>query len=384
MKNIQKKIRVGIDARLFSSTATGIGRHVFELVRQLSILDKKNKYTIFLRAKNFKDFQIKNENFCAEVADFQHYSLGEQVGFCRQISKKKFDLMIFPHFNVPIFYRGRFFVTIHDLTIHFFPGKKSNFFKFFWYKVIIANAAKRAKLIFSVSKNTKKDIVEILKIKKDKILVVGNGVSEGFEQKFSQSQLADFRKKYKLPKKYFLYAGVFREHKNIFGMVRGFAIFAKKNANFSLVIAGTQDAIYFPEILKLVDSLKIKNRVIFPGFFPERDFSALFSSATAFIFPSFYEGFGIPPLEAMACKTPVACSNSSSLPEVCGDAALYFDPKKPEEIAKKMEEILQPDTRKKMISRGLRQIGKFSWKAVGERYFSAIKNFSQHFNSKIS
>jgi len=301
MKNLVKNI--GIDARFYSPQATGIGRHVFEVIQNLAILDKKNNYIIFLNEKNFKDFKSPAKNFKAEKTTASHYGFAEQTSFLKQLNQHNFDLMIFPQFNVPLFYRKKFIVTIHDLTIHLFPGKKSNPIKHFLYKKIIQHAVDKSVKILAVSENTKKDIIENLNISEAKISVVYNGISSGFKKEESPIILEKFRKKYKLPKQYFLYTGVLRTHKNILGMVKAFAEFKAKNKpkspiikgdlkyednkfdefkEIKLVIAGPRDDLYYPEVLELTNKLKIKNEIIFTGFFPEKDFSNLFCASTAF------------------------------------------------------------------------------------------------------
>ncbi|MCK5461225.1 WecB/TagA/CpsF family glycosyltransferase [Candidatus Gracilibacteria bacterium] len=368
-------MNIGFDARFYSPSATGIGRHIAEVLNVLGKLDDKNKYTVFLNEKNFDNFIPPSVNFRTEKTTASHYSFAEQTSFLRQLNKHRFDLMIFPQFNVPMLYNRPFIVTIHDLTIHLFPGKKSNPIKHFLYKKTIQNAADKAQKVLAVSQNTKKDIIEHLAINPEKITVVGNGISQNFQKCSDPKILEVFRTKYNLPKKYFLYTGVMRTHKNILGLVKAFSIFHQKNLEIELVLAGPKDNLYFPEILARVQTLGIEKWVHFTGFFPEEDFSKLFSAATAFIFPSFYEGFGIPPLEAMRVNLPVACAHTSSLPEVCETAALYFDPNRPEDISQKMEDILNPKIRKDLIEKGQSQWKKFSWNKVGTKYFEAINNY---------
>ncbi len=386
--------KIGIDARFYSPNATGVGRHVYEVVQNLATLDTKNKYIIFLNEKNFKDFIPPAKNFKAEITTAAHYGFAEQTTFLKQLNQYNFDLMVFPQFNVPLFYKKKFIVTIHDLTIHLFPGKKSNAIKHFLYKKIMQHSSEKSAKILAVSENTKQDIIRELKIDKNKISVVYNGISSGFKKEDSAEKLKKFRKKYNLPENYFLYTGVLRTHKNILGLVKAFKIFREKltpskslrevatqflikgdlnSKNMHLVIAGPKDDLYYPEIKKLSETLGIADFVHFTGFFPEKDFSKLFCASTAFVFPSFYEGFGIPPLEAMSVDVPVICSNTSSLPEVCNDAVLYFDPKNISEMAEKMAEILNPKTQEKFIKKGQIQWKKFTWKEVGEKYFKAIK-----------
>ncbi len=363
--------KIGIDARFYSPTATGIGRHVFELVQHLAKLDKDNQYTVFLQKKDFDNFISPAENFVAEVADYAHYSVAEQTLFLRKINKHKFDLMIFPHFNVPIFYRGKFIVTIHDLTIHLIPGRKSNQIKFWLYKKIIHSAAHNAVKILAVSKNTQKDIVEILDVPNSKIEIVGNGISQSFCD-VGDFDRDKFLEKYHLPQKYFLYTGVFREHKNILNLVRAFAIFARQNKEVDLVLAGPLDDLYVPEIKSLADDLGVGDRVHWTGFFPEADFGKLFAAAEAFVFPSFYEGFGVPPLEAMVCGIPTIVSNTSSLPEVCGDASLYFDPRDIGEMAGQMENVLDGRVRLDLVKKGKENVNKFSWEKMAGIYYAEV------------
>ena len=370
-QNYMKKI--GIDARFYSPSATGIGRHVFEVVQQLGSLDKENQYVVFLRPEQVESFRIANKNFKTEVTKAPHYSFAEQTLFLKQLNKHRFDLMIFPQFNVPIGYKRKFMVTIHDLTIHFFPGKKSNFIKHSLYKYIIRNAAKKAAAVMAVSENTKKDIQKYLNVSANKIVVVGNGVSQTFQKESNRTNLDKFKAQYKLPKQYFLYTGVLRTHKNILGLIEAFSIFHKQNKSTELVIAGPKDDLYFPEIKTLAQKKGLGKIVHFTGFFPEKDFGKLFSAARAFVFPSFYEGFGIPPLEAMSVGVPTMVAKSSSLPEVCGDASLYFDPYDWKDIAQKMVEILNPQVQKVLIAKGEKQWRIFSWDRVGAVYFDCIK-----------
>ncbi len=362
--------KIGIDARFFTERATGIGRHVFELVQGLAKLDTKNEYTLFLKPKEFEIFQLPSSNFKKEKTTAPHYSFDEQVGFLRQLNKHQFDLMVFPHFNAPIFYRRKYVVTIHDLTLHFFPGKKkSDLISRVAYKTVINTVVRNAEHCFAVSENTKRDMVKHLKIPKNKITVTYNGVTQQFKSEQDDQIQKSFKSKYNLPKKYFLYNGVQRSHKNILGLIQAYAIFLKKNpdSEIDLVFAGPSNDTY-TEIPSQIDELDLQDRIHMLGFFPEADIEKLISGATAYVFPSFYEGFGLPPLEAMRCGTPVACSHTSSLPEVCGEAAVYFDPKNIDDIALAMEKVVfDIPLRKDLVEKGFVQSQKFRWSDMVKR-----------------
>ena len=176
-----------------------------------------------------------------------------------------------------------------------------------------------------------------------------------------------------LSTKYLLYTGVWREHKNLKRLMEAFLAFAKENQNINLVITGKYDPLY-AEIINMPEQARLQDRVHFVGHVSEGEIIALYQNALAFVFPSLYEGFGLPPLEAMACGVPVVCSNTSSLPEVCGDAALYFDPLSLTDIREKIERITSDeDLRSELIHKGLGNIRRFSWRMMTERTLEIYK-----------
>ncbi len=368
--------KIGIDARFFTEKATGVGRHVFELVNNLSKLDRENEYTIFLKPEEFDNFIIPSPNFKKEITNAKHYSFSEQWNFLIQLNSHNFDLMVFPQFNAPIFYNKPFTVTIHDLTLHLFPGKKkTDIISRLAYKLVINIVTRKAKHCFAVSENTKRDMINFLKTPKEKITVTYNGITQKFQPIKDENILTNFKKEYQLPEKYFLYTGVSRSHKNVLGLIRAYNLFLKKHSesNIYLILAGPQDKTY-NEVPSLIKELELDKKIKHLGLFPEKDFSKLISGACAYIFPSFYEGFGIPPLEAMQCGVPVACSNTSSLPEVCGTAAQYFNPYYDEKIMEAMEIIaFDKDKRKGLIEKGFIQCKKFSWGDMGGKMFNIYK-----------
>ena len=363
---------IGIDARFFSPKATGIGRHVYELVQGLAKLDTQNQYTIFLKPEEYETFELPGSNFQKEKTNAKHYSFAEQWTFLQQLNAHQFDLMVFPHFNAPIFYNRPFVVTIHDLTLHLFPGKKkADWISRLAYKFVIHQITRKAKHCFAVSENTKRDMIKYLNTPEEKITVTYNGVTQSFAPVREVGVLDAFRSKYNLPQKYFLYTGVSRSHKNIVGLLKAYALFLKNNpeADIFLVLAGPIDDTY-SEVPDTIKELQLEDKVIRTGFFPEEDFAKLFSASVGYVFPTFYEGFGIPPLEAMQCGVPVASSNTSSLPEACGEAAIYFDPYDIEDIAKALEQLaFDENLRRGLIEKGYQQCQKFRWEEmVGKMY----------------
>lgn len=370
--------RIGIDARFYSSRSTGVGVHTANLIRCLADLDKKNHYTVFLNTEEYKRFSLPASNFEKEEVKSKHYSFAEQTSYLVQLNSHNFDLMIFPQFNAPFLYRKPYLVTIHDLTLHFFPGKKKkDFISRAAYKFLISRVSHNAKHCFAVSKNTKIDMVNILGVNEDKITVCYNGVSQRFSPITDKQKLKKFKQKYNLSDRYFLYTGVRRSHKNIPGLLKAFHDFISKNPReeIDLVLAGPADSVY-TEIPETIKKLNLEDRVQFQGLFSESELAMLISAAEAYVFPSFYEGFGIPPLEAMQCGVPTMVSNTSSMPEVCADASLYFDPHNIKDMSKALERIIHDkDLRSDLVKKGFEQSKKFSWERMAEQMYEVYLRY---------
>ena len=359
-------MRIGIDARMHGASFTGIGRYTAELIENLAKQDTTNDYVLFMRKSAFETYQCPNARFKKVLADFPHYSFDEQFGFLKVIKKENLDLMHFTHFNAPIFYKKPFVVTIHDLTLSFFPGKKMNHvFHRLAYHLVIRSVTKRAKRIIAVSNHTKKDLMETLKVPEDKITVIYNGVSEQFGG-VRPTKRPDLNKKLGLSKPFFLYTGVWRDHKNLVGLIKAFSAFNEEmGRQYELVITGPYNPAYH-EVPDTVKALSAQAYVHLVGLVSDEDVYSLYLNALAYIFPSFYEGFGLPPLEAMKCGTPTLVSNVSAIPEVCGEGnSLYFDPYSIDDMKAKMKDFIRdPSLRQKLIDRGFERVKFFSWEKM--------------------
>lgn len=363
-------MKIAIDARLYSPKYTGIGRYVYELIKSLQELDTHNDYVVFLNPDEYESFTCPNEQWTKKKIDIPHYSWKEQTEFYRILMSEKADLVYFPHFNVPIRYTRPFVVTIHDLTLHYFPYKeytpKWSFKKqvqIWVYKYLMKKTVAHAKHIVAISDNTKKDLQKEYAVADEKISTILEGVPEHF-QKASEDQIAVMKKSFGINKAYLLYTGVWRSHKNLLNLIKAFQVLIEQGQDLQLVLTGKKDPIY-PEIPELIETLKLRDRVIMTGFVSEDDLIALHSGAEIFVFPSLYEGFGLPPLEAMQFGVPVVCSDRASLPQVCGDAAEYCDPEKPEDISRAISSILtSPEHRQALIVKGTENLKRFSWKAM--------------------
>ena len=378
-----------IDARIFSPKFTGIGRYTHELVKQFLILKPHWKFTLFLASEQFQTFsaEIKNNPFYQNLdielqeANEKMYSLQEQTTFLQKLKTVTADIFWFPHFNVPYFFNKNFVVTVHDLTLSKFPGKKMNSFvhRFVYFK-ILRHALKKSKHILTVSENTKNDIVTDENISVDKITIAHNAVGEEFFEYNTTIHTEDFSKcssKFSIQKsQYFLYTGQHREHKNLITLVKAFHAFLAKNNNYKLILTGKVNPLY-PAVSEYIIKNNLEKNIILAGLVSETELLALYKNAKAYIFPSLYEGFGIPPLEAMAMNTPVIASTSSCIPEICGDSALYFNPTDSKELVEKMQELVNNKwLEEKLIQSGQIQVKKYDWKKSAEIIIKKFEEFS--------
>lgn len=366
---------------MFKSSFTGIGRYTFELVKNLQILSAQpqpqpqpqlpHEFVLFFNEPEFTTFTVAAPNFKKVLAATPHYSIKEQTKFLKILNREKLDLMHFTHFNAPIKYKKPFIVTIHDLTHTLFPGRKMQGLVYrLAYKAVVKSAVKKAKRIIAVSQNTKEDLQRILNVSTHRIDVVYEGVNEEYGQ-FSDAKKEEaknyLKQRYKIKPPFLLYTGVHRYHKNLPRLIKAFKLLALEYPKLQLVITGKEDPIY-PEVENEAKTHNLEKKIIFPGLVPEEDLIALYNLAEVYVFPSLYEGFGLPILEAMQCGTPVCASNSSSLPEVAGEGnALFFDPNEETDIAAKIAKLLEDESlRKDLIERGLQRVKDFSWKKMAQ------------------
>ena len=375
-------MRIGIDARFYGPIGKGLGRYTQKLIENLEQIDDTNKYFIFLRKDNFEEYKLKAKNFRKVLADYRWYSWEEQVKFPRLLKKHKLDLVHFPHFNVPIFYFGRFIVTIHDLILIHFPTTRSStlgpFFywlKFLGYKIVIKAAILRSSRIIAVSKFTKKDILKVYpQVPEEKITVTYEACDDFCM--LSPRKDKEILKKYSIIKPYIVYVGNVYPHKNPERLALAIKKIKKDGGKLNLVYVGGED--YFYRRLKdFVKENKIKN-ISFTGFVPDHELDVIFHNALAYVRPSLYEGFELPPLEAMAKGVPVISSDHECALEILGDSVYYFDPHDPDKIAEAIKKVAEDENlRKDLAKKGYQRVQKFSWrkmaKATLELYESAGK-----------
>jgi len=362
-------MRIGIDARLYGLKNRGLGRYVKNLVDRLP--EDNNEYIVFLLSENFNEFSSKAKNIKKVLLPARWYGLKEQWLVNKMAKKEKIDLMHFTHLNVPYFYSGKFIVTIHDLTINRFPDSRATtlpywlyLIKFWAYKKIIKHALDKAKQIICPSNFVKRDLINFYHTRENKINVLYEGVD------FKQKETANQQISGKVTKPYILYVGAAYPHKNLEFLIKSFILFNKDNT-YELVLVGRTD-FFYERLIK--DSANQKN-IVFWGEASDENLINLYRNCLFFVFPSLNEGFGLPPLEAQNCGAAVLSSNSSCLPEILGESALYFNPIKVEDLMEKMKELSQnQDLKNRLVNLGNENYKHFSWDKMAKETCKLYQN----------
>ena len=368
------EVKIGIDARFFGPESKGLGRYTQKLVEHLERIDHENDYVIFMTSENIDTYIPSNPRFQKVLADYKWYTFSEQIFFPWKLYKSKCDFVHFPHFNVPLLYFGRFLVTIHDLILVRYPTKKASthnkilyWFKYLMYRIVIAAAVYRSESIFAVSNFTKNDILEHYKVSQEKIYVTleaGSDIAKALKP--HNSSLGD-DSVHSIIKPYLLYVGNAYPHKNVPLLVDSFEIFHSRHNSkeqvFHLVLVGREDYFY-EKIQQDIAKRGLKNIHILNTVSNEK-LNDLYKNAHAFLFPSLYEGFGLPPLEACTYGLPVLSSSAACMPEILGDAVQYGDISSPKTFAAEIETIAFDETlRLRLRKRGPIQANKYSWKTM--------------------
>jgi glycosyltransferase involved in cell wall biosynthesis len=365
-------MRIGIDARFYGtrSGGGGIGRYVAELITHLQRVDKLNSYVIFLRKANFHECVITNHNFSKRLVDVQWYTLAEQIVMRREVAAARVSLMHYPHWNIPVFSRVPFVVTIHDLILledassahattrnPFIHGIKQ-----IGHRIALERAIHGSRQIITVSEFTKRSILKHFKVKPQKISVIHNGVTVALDG--SRVSLRDLG----VYEPYFLYVGNAYPHKNLPFMLAAFAKLQKLHPSLQLVLAGKRDS--FSKQLEVYGKeLGIPGSAIrFVDLPSDTEVAALYSHATLFIYPSRIEGFGIPPVEALSYGTPVAATQAASMPEILGDDVRYFEPDDEAELIRIMTAAVDGRAVTDLMrQRGKRRAESYNWDTTAKQ-----------------
>lgn len=342
-------MRIGIDARMCGPTVGGggLGRYVEQLVKWLPTVDRENRYVLFQQP-------------------IKWYTLKEQLALAPIIDTQKLDLVHFPHWNVPIWLKTPFVVTIHDLILLEQPRSARATtrhplifaLKYAGFKRVLAHAVRASRKIIAVSEATKSDILKHFPdVPKEKIVVIYEGVTP--LQDSTTQRLNDFP--------YLFYLGNAYPHKNLDILLSAFELLRASHPQLHLVLAGRDDA--FSRRLTETDHVHI---IRDPD---DAMIASLYAGARAYVFPSLIEGFGLPALEAMSQGVPVACSDIPSLREILGEAAIFFHPKDRADMARAISSVVDDEAlRGRLIEQGKQRVKRYSWKTMAEETVRVYKS----------
>ncbi|MBI4426985.1 MAG: glycosyltransferase family 4 protein [Candidatus Magasanikbacteria bacterium] len=402
-------MKIGIDARMYGPKQAGLGRYVQQLITGLFEIDSENEFVFFVRdvrdplLTSPRSAELRAEAYKGEgkvrvvVANIPWYGLAEQIKFKKIIQKEKVDLMHFPHWNVPLFYNDPFVVTIHDLIMYHYPRPEATTLGpiKFWLKdrahrIVLRHAVSRAKKLIVTSEFTKQDVLKTLGVPAEKMAVVYQAPFErNKKQETNKLQIKNY--KLKITKPYVLYVGNAYPHKNLGRLLKAWGIFQNKcSSNYQLVLVGKRSLFYDrlftsshhhiitssheqfnnPPAGEAGLTIKQSGDIIFTDFVTDAELAVLYQNARLYVFPSLYEGFGLPPLEAQRYGAPVISSSASCLPEVLGESALYFDPENVEQMADAIQRgLTDEDVRFQLKRNATENLKRFS----GERMAREIK-----------
>lgn len=358
----QMPMHIGLNAHLLSLAQTyrgaGINWYIHNLLLNLVLADQENQYTVFLGDRRFPP----SPGLTLKTSWLPTTQPLVRIGWEQLVQpfvlwQEKIDLLHSLAFVTPLLSPCPSVITIYDLSFIMFP-QSFKYWKRLYLALFTRLSARKARRIITISESTKRDTVHLLGVSSEKVDAVYCGVDKAFHP-LPEREIAFFRQKRGLPERIILFVGTIEPRKNVARLIEAYSHL--RDGQVKLVIGGARGWLY-EEVFARVEELGLTGDVLFPGYIPPDELPLWYNAAELFVYPSLYEGFGLPPLEAMACGTPVITSNVSSLPEVVGEAGLTVDPIDSKGLAEAMNQVLGSEAlRQSMRERGLARAGSFSW-----------------------
>lgn len=356
--------KIVINASILDENPTGLGIYAKNVIKELI---KYNKNLKIFSPVDIKGVEVE------KISKYVKPSYKKKGGLARLLwtqlvfpfKLKKDDIVYHPFQYLSLLSNAKQIITIHDFIPMHYPQVAKHQYRY--YKYFMPLLLKKAYKIVCISENTKRDLIKFYNTPEEKVSVIYNGYDkETFNTKNVDKSIL---KQYNMDCEYMLMVGATHTHKNLEVVIKAFT---KIESNCKLVIVG-KDSHYIIKLKKLVEDLKIKDKVMFVGYVPDEHLPTLYHYSKSFVYPTLYEGFGLPILEAMACETSVICSNNSSLPEVYGDAALTFDPKSQEDVENKIKLFLSDDSiKEELIIKSKEVLKKFSWENTSKELWKIL------------
>lgn len=379
---------IGIDIRMLArGTKTGIEEYTEKLLSNMLGLNTDIRFRLFYngykKVKLSYDFlNLPNVKLMEFSLPNRFLDVSSKLAELPKIDKLLggIDVMFSPHiFLSSLSNKCKSVVTFHDLSFEKYPEFYSKSKSYWHFSMDPKKQAKRASRIITASQSTKSDLISLYGIDTEKIKVIYSGTEQLEREDWKDERKKSVKKKYNLPDEYILYLGTLEPRKNIIGLIKAFELFKNRTQNnklrptsHKLVIAGSKGWLY-REIFDRIEKSPVKHDIVLTGFIEEIDKKYIYKLADLFVYPSFYEGFGFPPLEAMSFGVPVITSNVSSLPEAVGDSAIMVDPYDLDELSGAVEEVLTDKKLKNfLIEKGFERIKKFSWQNCARETLKAL------------
>ena len=371
-------MRIGIDVReLEKGKFTGIGRTLRHFLAFAGDQDKENEYVLFGNQKT--EYEPLAVNQTLKIIPERVTIVWDQVLLPLAIQREEIDVFLTPYFKAPLWHASKLVVIINDLIPLMVPAYQSPAYwpQRVYFKFLTRLTLRSADNIVAISDSTKRDIGRVFHVQEERISVIWLSVEPRYAMADKNSHEAVH--KYGIKKKFVFYSGNFKPHKNISTLVEAYRQLPEALRQDHVLLLGSPKDEGFPMIYQRVKDLKLESQVVFLDGIAEEDLPCFYAAASVFVFPSLYEGFGLPVLEAMAAGAPVITSNTSSMPEVAGDAAILITPTDAEELTAALESVLGDEARRaEMMKKGLIQASGFSWercaKETLEVYRKVVKN----------
>lgn len=361
-------MRIAIDARMYGAEVTGLGVYVQGLISALTATGGRPEYVVLVRPEQRHRLTVAHPHLRVVTADVPWYGWSEQLVLPSLLKRLRCDLVHFPNFNVPIAYRRPFVVTIHDLTPLDFPGHHQSRSRLhrLAYRWVLRHALRASRRIIAVSEHTRRALISWLPAAAGKITVIYPGLSPSFLTPPGRGMLRHHVVRAGVNRSYLFYTGVWREHKNLVGLLSAFRQLRQDYRHDLQLVLGGERRNADPRISARLDEFPA-GLVVTPGFIPQAELTAFYRWAELTVIPSFREGFGLVAIESLACGTPVVASRGTAVPEILGPAGLYFDPHQPVEMARVIHQALQPDTRSRLIAAAAEVLTRYRWERAAQQ-----------------
>ena len=359
-------MRIGIDARLVFYNRAGIGEYIIQLAQALARIKSTEDKLILLQSRKDKTSIVTGNGICRKSLWTPSHNRFEQSALGFEISRVKLDLLHSPDFIPPFRRNCKSVITIHDLAFllypHFLTKESARYYG------QIDQAWRRTDHIIAVSEATKQDSIKMLGVPEKKITVIHEAANPIYRPMPRDEAARYIQQRYKIENDFILFVSTIEPRKNLPGLLQAFRRLRDDYKRDELLVLAGANGWLWEEVYETVTRLNLEDHVAFLGRVPLEDLVYLYNSAKLMVHPSFYEGFGLPPLEAMTCGTPTIVSNTAALPEVVGDAALMIDPHDLQGLTVAMMRVLtEPELWKDLATKGLKRASLFSWKKAAHR-----------------